>query len=423
MSTSPARGGRSPLLFIFLTVFIDLLGFGIVLPLLPIYSKAYGAGELELGLLFSCFSGMQFLFAPMWGRLSDRIGRKPVLVGGLIGTSASYLLFAYATSMPMLFVARLLAGFFGANISTAAAYIADVTTPENRAKGMGLLGAAFGLGFTFGPFVGGELTAFSPMYPGFLAAGLSLVAAGFGAWKLVEPPRELRTHSRVFSLEQVRLAFGEPRIGVLFALSFLSVLAFSAFEAMFARFGLATFPHQFGLADSIEHATMDDVLKAAPYTGRYLGAIGILSAIIQGGLIRRLVPRFGETSLALAGQAVLALALLVLGLSQSWGIVLLGCILMPFGFGLNNPSLSGLISRATPSDQQGAFLGLNQSLGSLARMTGPPLAGEAFQHIDPHAPFLLGAAVLGLSVFLAYGYHRRFGATFPRKAAAAPAEA
>ena len=177
------------------------------------------------------------------------------------------------------------------------------------------------------------------------------------------------------------------------------------------------------LADSIEHATMDDVLKAAPYTGRYLGAIGILSAIIQGGLIRRLVPRFGETSLALAGQAVLALALLVLGLSQSWGIVLLGCILMPFGFGLNNPSLSGLISRATPSDQQGAFLGLNQSLGSLARMTGPPLAGEAFQHIDPHAPFLLGAAVLGLSVFLAYGYHRRFGATFPRKAAAAPAEA
>ena len=144
--TSPkaAGAGRSPLLFIFLTVFIDLLGFGIVLPLLPVYSKAYGADEISLGLLFSCFSGMQFLFAPMWGRLSDRIGRRPVLIGGLLGTAASYVLFAYAHSMPMLFASRLLAGFFGANISTAQAYIADVTTPENRAKGMGLIGAAFG---------------------------------------------------------------------------------------------------------------------------------------------------------------------------------------------------------------------------------------------------------------------------------------
>src|SRR5262249_48531049 len=178
---SAAPAGRSPLLFIFLTVFIDLLGFGIVIPLLPVYTKAYGASESQLGILFGCFSGMQFLFAPMWGRLSDRIGRRPVLIGGLVGTAASYVLFGLANSMPLLFASRILAGFFGANISTAQAYIADVTAPENRARGMGLIGAAFGLGFTLGPWIGGELAHVSIHAPGFLAAGRAFSAAGFGS--------------------------------------------------------------------------------------------------------------------------------------------------------------------------------------------------------------------------------------------------
>src|SRR5690349_3175844 len=172
----PAGGGRSPLLFIFLTVFIDLLGFGIVIPLLPIYSENYHASEATLGLLFTSFSGMQFLFAPMWGRLSDRMGRRPVLIGGLIGTAFSYVLFANAHDLTMLFVSRLLAGFFGGNISAAQAYIADVTPPEKRAQGMGLIGAAFGLGFTFGPPLGGILSTYSMALPGYLAAGLSLAA-------------------------------------------------------------------------------------------------------------------------------------------------------------------------------------------------------------------------------------------------------
>src|SRR5580765_3221671 len=183
----PSRSSRSHLLFIFLTVFIDLLGFGIVIPLLPVYSDMYGADAQELGILFGCFSGMQFLFAPMWGRLSDRVGRRPVLVGGLVGTSAASLLFGFAGSMPLIFASRLLAGFFGANISTAQAYIADVTTQENRAKGMGLIGAAFGLGFTLGPWVGGELAHVSIRAPGFLAAGLSFSAALFGYLTLREP--------------------------------------------------------------------------------------------------------------------------------------------------------------------------------------------------------------------------------------------
>src|SRR5262245_46297099 len=153
--------GRSPLVFIFLTVFIDLLGFGIVIPLLPVYSMAHTASKLEIGLLFASFSAMQFVFAPLWGRLSDRIGRRPVLIGGLMGPLAACLVFALSNSMAMLFASRMLAGFFGANISTAQAYIADTTSEKDRTKGMGLVGAAFGLGFTIGPLFGGELTRIS----------------------------------------------------------------------------------------------------------------------------------------------------------------------------------------------------------------------------------------------------------------------
>src|SRR5688572_1222722 len=178
---------------------------------------------------------MQLVFAPMWGRLSDRIGRRPVLIGGLVGTAASYALFGLADSLVLLFASRLLAGFFGANISTAQAYIADVTTPQNRAKGMGLIGAAFGLGFTLGPLFGGELTRIAPGAPGFFAAGLSLCAAIFGYFRLPEPVRTVQG-SRVFHATQIRRAFGDPRISTLMLLTFLSVVAFGSFEAMFTRF-------------------------------------------------------------------------------------------------------------------------------------------------------------------------------------------
>jgi multidrug resistance protein len=233
------KPGRSPLLFIFLTVFIDLLGFGIVIPLLPVYSKAYGASSETLSWLFASFSLMQFLFAPMWGRLSDRIGRKPVLVGGLIGTAGAYVLFANADSLTMLFASRILAGFFGANISTASAYIADVTTSENRTRGMGLIGAAFGLGFTLGPLVGGELTHLSQSAPGWFAAALSACAALFGAIKLVEPARHSTAASRVFGMQELRKAGSERRIGTLYLLGFLFIVSFACFESFFVFFGLA----------------------------------------------------------------------------------------------------------------------------------------------------------------------------------------
>lgn len=422
MSAPNRPAGRSPLLFIFLTVFIDLLGFGIVIPLLPVYSQYFGASEWELGLLFSCFSGMQFLFAPLWGRLSDRIGRRPVLIGGLVGSALSYLLFAQAQSMAMLFASRLLAGFFGANISSAQAYIADVTTPENRAKGMGLLGAAFGLGFTFGPLLGGLLSGVHsdpnqlPPYPGYAAAALSLSAALFGYLTLREPTRQPGS-GRVFSLDQVREAWQEPRIGWMIALNFLNIFAFACFEAMFTRYGLALFPAAFGQTGSIEHATREELLKAAPIAGYYLFGIGIVSALIQGGFIRRLVPRYGETLLACVGPLLLAIAMAGIGSAPSWTVVLCACLLMPFGFGLSNPSVNSLVSRAAPLERQGAFLGLNQSVASLARMSGPPLAGLAFA-LGPRWPFWMAATVLLLAWALARAYHRRYASSFPRSNAA-----
>jgi MFS family permease len=424
--TRAAPGSRSPLLFIFLTVFIDLLGFGIVLPLLPIYSGMYGASGKTLGLLFGCFSGMQFLFAPLWGRLSDRIGRRPVLIGGLVGTAASYALFAYADSLPLLFASRLLAGIFGANVSTAAAYIADVTKPADRARGMGLIGAAFGLGFTLGPWFGGEMSHVSVHLPGLAACGLSLSAAIFGYWKLPEPARSDRTASRLFSFVQLRHAFQDPRIGVVLVLGFLAIFAFSAFETMFVVFGLAKFPQYFGMSHAVAHATLQEKLDAARYTGRYLFAVGLISTIIQGGLIRRLVPRFGETRLVVAGPAFLALGLLIIGLATrvpgppaaQWATVIFGCVVMPFGFAINNPSLASLLSRASPPEQQGAYMGMNQSFASLARLTGPLLAGYLFDVAGAESPFLASAALLAFAALLAARYRAQYGATFATEAQA-----
>lgn len=411
-----SKRSKGGLITIFLTVLIDLLGFGIVIPLLPIYSQMYGASELELGILFSCFSAMQFLFAPLWGRLSDRIGRKPVLVGCLFGTAGAYVLFGLADSLTGLMVARLLAGFFGANISTAQAYIADVTDPKDRAKGMGLIGAAFGLGFTLGPLIGGELAhRVSVSAPGFYAAGFSGLAALFGLFMLKEPQVHRVDGSRTFGLASLKPIFGNPRVRTVIGLYFASIMAFAAFESMFIRFGLVKFPEVFYAETSGLDAAateMERVLAAAPIAGRYLFIIGLISAFVQGGLIRRLVPRFGEIKLIVAGPILLGISLAILGLAPNWTVVILGCLFMPFGIGFNNPSLHSLISRSADPDKQGATLGVNQSMASLARVVGPVLAGLSFKYLGPESPLLLAALILFGAAFVAFLFGRKYGSTY-----------
>ena len=422
MSHTERRAPRGALVPVFLTVFIDLLGFGIVIPLLPIYSEVYGASGLALGLLFSSFSLMQLIFAPFWGRLSDKVGRRPVLIGTLLGTAGSYVLFGLADDMTMLFVSRMLAGFFGANVATAQAYVADVTTPAERAKGMGMIGAAFGLGFTFGPLIGGVMVCVSMGAPGFVAAGLSTVAALVAISRLHEPPRHSETAGRVLDMDSLSTSLRTPRIGIVLLLYFLAIMAFSGFETMFIRFGLDRFPGAFeSMAPVVTAIGLDCMIDAAASThfgvaalsaGVYMFAIGLISAIIQGGLIRRLVPRYGETKLIVAGPFLLGLGFLVVALAPTWALVIAGCAIMPMGFGLNNPSLQGLLSRAVPDHRQGAFLGLNQSLGSLARVVGPLVAGLFFDTAGATAPFYVSAALLALGTLIAIGYHRRYASSF-----------
>ena len=351
---------RRPLqyLTIFLTCFIDILGFGIVIPVLPLYAEHFGATAVQIGWLVGIFSLAQFFFAPIWGKVSDRLGRRPVLLLGLFGTVIGYVLMGLATSVTMLFVARLIDGISGANIGAAQAYLADISAPENRARAMGLLGAAFGLGFVFGPALGGWASvAFNYAAPMFIAAALSLLNFFFVMFCLPESrPNSQRAQSEpIFPnlfdhVERSTYAWS-------LASYFLVIVGFSMMTALFA---LLLF-HRFGL----------DAL----HTGYVLGAIGILGVIIQGGLIGRLVRRFGEAPIALAGAVSMCAGLCGLALSSGVAIMFLASAAIGIGNSLLMPTLSSLASRSAESNWQGRALGLMQSSGSLARLVGPMLAG------------------------------------------------
>ncbi len=344
---------------IFLTCFIDILGFGIVIPVLPLYGQHFGATEVQIGWLVGIFSLMQFFFAPIWGKVSDRIGRKPVLLVGLLGTIAGYILMGLAQTVFVLFLARLISGVAGANISAAQAYLADISTPENRAKAMGLLGAAFGLGFVFGPALGGWAGAvFNYAAPMYIAAGLASVNWMFVFFCL---PESLRPGSAAQRREKIfpHLFAHVQRTVYLRAVAgyFLVIVGFSMMTMLFA---LLVF-FRFGL----------DVL----HTGYILGGIGVLGVIIQGGLIGRLVKRFGEARLAFAGALLMSAGLGGLAFSRTLGEMLAAAAATGVGNSLLMPSLSALVSRSATAEWQGRALGVMQSSGSLARWTGPMIAG------------------------------------------------
>jgi multidrug resistance protein len=376
----------TPVAIIFMTVFIDLIGFGVVIPLAPFYAEHFGASALMVGLLQASFSLMQFLFAPFWGRLSDRIGRKPVILIGLFGSAVCYLIFGLAESLALLFAARILAGIAGANIATAQSYMADVTTPENRARGMGLIGAAFGLGFIFGPAIGGLLSGFGPAVPPLFAGALSFVNFVAACFVLPESrPTSAVAPLRVSRLEAFTTALTRPGLPQLLLVFFLVTGAFSAFEATFALFG----ERRFG------------------FTPRNIGYVfaffGVVLSVVQGGLVGRLANRFGEQRLMPAGILALAAGLALLPLVSSMAGLLFASALLAIGNGFNNPSVNSLISRITSADDQGGVLGVSQSVSSLGRIIGPFIGGAAFDRFGAVAPFAGAAAVMVLALLVALG--------------------
>ncbi|HEX8162038.1 MAG TPA: MFS transporter [Pyrinomonadaceae bacterium] len=355
---------RSPLLVIFVTVFIDLIGFGIVIPVLPYYVEGtrFNASARMVGLLFASYSVMQLLFTPILGRLSDRYGRRPVLFFSLLGTSLGFLIMGFATTLWMLFAGRIIDGITGGNISTAQAYIADVTTKEERAKGMGLIGAAFGLGFTFGPAIGGVLSRWGISVPFTFAGVLALANAVllyFTLPETVTPDHPARESAAAGRWTQLLAALRQPRLAFVLVIYFLFIVAFSIMTASFALFTMYRFGYD------------------AAHNGYIFMYVGLIGALIQGGLIGRLAKRYGELPLVILGAFCFALSLVAIPLTHP-GLGLAALLVVGALFGLGNslatPSLQTLASKSAGAGEQGGVLGVVQSVASLARATGPTIS-------------------------------------------------
>jgi MFS family permease len=377
---------RKPsLLIIFLTVFIDLIGFGIVLPLLPIFSKDFGASGFMIGVIMASYSVMQFLFAPWWGRLSDRIGRRPVLLISTAGAALSYSLFAIACGFPgttglwLLLVSRALAGVCGANITVAQAYIADITPPEKRSAKMGLIGMAFGLGFIFGPAIGGIVFKhFGIAGPGWVAAGFcaaNFVLASFILRESFQPGAQ-HTERRA-RLAQFSHALAHPKVGLLIVVFFLATFAFTCFETTMGLLVSRNF--------NLDLKASDNAKAIVGYLFAYCGIIG---AFVQGGAIGRLVRKMGEPRLITVSLFLVAISLAILPFVRgNWIDLLLALAVLAIGSSLTRPPVFGLISILTPAHEQGATIGVAQSAGSLARIVGPIFAATLFDW-KPALPYL-----------------------------------
>lgn len=388
------KNRKSPLFIIFTTVLIDLIGFGMVIPLIALYGRNYGATRFQLAILGGIYSCMQFIFAPFWGSISDRVGRRPILLISLAGSTFSYVLFGLAPSYTWLLLSRTFGGIFAANISTAQAYIADVTSPKDRAKGMGLIGAAFGIGFTLGPPLGGIASAkLGLAAPGLIAAaicGLNFLLAIFRLPETFSAEmRKTQTRRPLTPLhfEQIKKAIQHPELGYLLLTFFFVTFAFSNMEQTFSLL----FQNKFNLNTG----------DAGYKTGLVLMTSGLLGALIQGGLIRKWVPRFGERKLLLVGLSFNAIAMMFFPFLPSYPLYFLLTIPIAFGSGLINPSLSALISKSASAREQGSTLGLSQGLGSLARATGP-FCGLLTFAIKPEYPYLIASMISFLLFWMVF---------------------
>lgn len=381
---------RSPLVFIFITVFIDLVGYGMVIPLLPFFVQRQDAGATAAGALGSLYALMQLIAGPILGALSDRYGRRPVLLICLLGTSIAYLMLGFANSLPLIFIAIMIDGITGGNLSTAYAYIADVTTNENRARGMGLVGAAFGLGLMAGPAIGGLLSAYGLSVPAFFACAIALSNVTFGFFVLPESlPPEKRTPMDTWRalnwLSQLVAVFRISTIRLLLLATFTLNLAFSGLQTNFPLFSQARFGWD------------------ATRNGIFFAFVGVCAVFVQGILYGKIQPRVGEKRLVIIGLILMIISLAAVAIARNdwlmYPIVALGAL----GSGLSIPSITGLVSRSVSSGEQGRLMGGTQVVLNLALIFGPLIAGLSFERIDVAAPYWLGSMFAIIALVFAWG--------------------
>jgi MFS family permease len=398
---------RSPLLPIFLIVLVDVLGFTIVIPLLTLYAQKFGASDVVATTLVTVYAACSFLSTPVIGRLSDRYGRKPLLLISQAGTCAGFIVLGSANALWMVFLGRVLDGITAGNLATAQAYISDHTKPENRAKAFGIIGVAFGVGFMFGPGLGGWLgNAYGMHYPFILSASLSALSI-ICTWTLLPSGRPPQAADRpaaapggkrpgVFDFAVYRDYFSRPGLARLYVQFTLFTFAFSAFTSGFALFA----EERFGWSE-----------RQTGYLFMYAGFVGI---ILQGGLIGRLVKKFGEVKLGLAGFAAAMVGYFLLGFANTVGLLVLVATINGFGNGVLRPVLTSLVTQRVGRHEQGTAIGISGSLSSLAMTAAPVTGGMMLQYVSTMAWALVPATVALIGLFVAIGSR-------PRTAAAAPA--
>jgi len=382
---------KTGLSLIFLTVFIDLLGFGILIPILPSFSiKELGVDEAAVGIAIALYSLVQFIFNPILGRLSDKHGRKPVIVICLLINALGYVIFAFTSSYLILLVSRIVAGVGGSSIAVAQAYIADITTKENRSKGMGVIGSAFGLGFVFGPLIGGFLSKLGYMETGLASATFSFIA--FIVTIILLPESNLdrskfvETKRKIFNTDAILKAFRHPELAILISLFFILTFSFANIYGTFALLGLQVY----GFTDL--------------QNGYMFGIVGLSSAIVQGGLIGPIIKLIGKKRVIILGSFIIMITLALIPYAGNFLWLAVDSIFLSIGTGMLQPTLLSLISEVTPEAEQGITLGVNQSLSALARMFGPLWGGFTFEFLGYPFPFLTGAAFMFLVVIATVFY-------------------
>ncbi|MFT3885446.1 MAG: MFS transporter [Flavobacteriales bacterium] len=383
------------LVILFLTIFIDLVGFGIFIPVMPLYARELHASEALIGDTGALFSLMMFIFTPFWGTMSDRFGRRPVILIAVALSGVSYVLFSHATTLTVLIISRMLTGIGSGNITAAQAYITDITPPEKRAKAMGLIGAAFGLGFIFGPPLGSFIFQYTGgvIWVGYVAALLCLVNL-IGVWAFLPESLKEKVAGRKVRIKPVSSAWKalkEERFRDLYIISFIFITAFSMMQMTIALFWT------------------DDYALTKEQIGYMFAAVGLASAIVQGGLIGWLQRTFGERRLMIYGCILMGLGLGMIAFipNSSWflPLSLLSIALLSLGNGCLSPSLLSQLSKNAGQQEQGEVLGMNQSFGSLARIVGPAAGGRLYE-LHHGLPYITSGLIMAGALYYVYAYQQ-----------------